>query len=239
MEDKSELSQKESDKVKIIRTKSVAPLNYNYLFKIALIGDAGIGKSSILMRFTENDFREDTTSTIGVDFKIISMKIGEECNAKMQIWDTGGSERFKSMTSYFIKSCPAFLLIFDLTRQKSFKNLDMWLNMINENTSPKVLCLIGNKSDLEESRQVSKAEAMEYAIKNNLKYLETSAKTNNNIENVFVYVASALYSDVKKINTSEKNNYTYEMGKSKTLNLNDSSTKQTDENIKKNSCCRQ
>lgn len=192
--------------------------NYNYLFKIALIGDSGIGKSSILIRFTENNFKDDTSSTIGVDFKIVSVSLGDGTNAKMQIWDTCGSERFKSLTSSFIKSCPAFLLIFDITKYKSFKNLENWMNIINENTSPKLLCLIGNKSDLEDQRQVTHQEALDFARKHNLKYIETSAKTNDNIESVFVYVSQTLHKDAKnnKVNEKEKKDI-FEIGGHKNL----------------------
>ncbi len=186
----------ESDAVKINKKVSGGVTNYNYLFKIALIGDSGIGKSSILVRFTENNYKEDTTSTIGVDFKIVSVNLGDGTNAKMQIWDTCGSERFKSLTSSFIKSCPAFLLIFDISKYKSFKNLENWMNLVNENTNPKLLCLIGNKSDLEEQRQVTREEALGFARKHNLKYIETSAKINENIEDVFVYVSTTLHKEV-------------------------------------------
>jgi small GTP-binding protein len=187
----------ETEKVTITRRISNGvTTNYNYLFKIALIGDSGIGKSSILIRFTENDFKDDTTSTIGVDFKIMSVDFGNGTFAKMQIWDTCGSERFKSLTSSFIKSCPAFLLIFDITKYKSFKNLENWMEIINEGANPKLLCLIGNKCDLEDQRQVTKQEALDFARKHNLKYIETSAKTNENIESVFVYVSTNLHKQV-------------------------------------------
>lgn len=195
----------DDNSVKIIRQNNPSQLNFNYdyLFKIALIGDSGIGKSSILIRFTDNDFREDTTSTIGVDFKIVSVCLGGDKYAKMQIWDTCGSERFKSLTSSFIKSCPAFLLIFDITKQKSFKNLESWMSLIKESTNPRLLCLIGNKSDLEEFRQVTREEAMGFAEKHGLNYIETSAKTNDNIENVFIHVSQSLYNEVIKRKNSD------------------------------------
>jgi Ras-related protein Rab-11A len=215
-------------------------LVYDYLFKIALIGDSGIGKSSILIRFTENDFRDDTSSTIGVDFKIVSLTINQNTNAKMQIWDTCGSERFKALTSSFIKSCPAFLLIFDITKDRSFKNLENWMNLIKENTSPKLLCLIGNKCDLEEYRQVSRNDAIKFADKNNLKYIETSAKTNENIENVFIYVAEYLFKEVaKKRNSTEINNQSnknsFEIGGYK--NIQDQNKRNENVENKSNQAC--
>lgn len=172
-------------------------VNYNYLFKISLIGDSGVGKTSILLRFVDNSFKDDTSSTIGVDFKIVSVYLGDDIYAKMQLWDTCGSERFKSLTSSFIKSCPAFLLIFDLTKHKSFKNIENWISIINENTNPKLTCLIGNKCDMPQ-RQVTREEAIEFSQKYNLNYIETSAKTNENIEEVFLQVATFLHSEVNK-----------------------------------------
>jgi small GTP-binding protein len=242
-----------SNEIKIIKkSDTINTMKYNYLFKIALIGDSGIGKSSILIRFTTNNFQEDTQSTIGVDFKIVSVSLDENTHAKMQIWDTCGSERFKSLTSSFIKSCQTFLLVFDITKYKSFKSLENWLEIINENTSPKLLCLIGNKTDLEEKRQVPKSEAIQFALKHNLKYLETSAKTNEKIEDVFIYVAKSLYTDAEnfaKLSSSPRNtkgdksnlgrdkNNTFEIGGFKSImNVNNNAEVEKVEKEKRNCC---
>ncbi len=185
------------NQVQIIKNvKASSNSNYDYIFKMALIGDSDTGKSSILTRFTDNYFQEDTSSTIGVDFKIVSMKIGNNIKAKMQIWDTCGSERFKSLTASFIKSCPAFLLVFDITKYKSLKNLDNWINIIKTNTNPRLLCLVGNKSDMGDKRKVSFEEAVEYAEKNNVKYIECSAKENKNVDEIFINVARTLYGEI-------------------------------------------
>ena len=131
-------------------------LSYDYIFKVALIGDSGTGKTSILLRFIDDTFKDDTKSTIGVDFKLVTLELENNVYAKMQIWDTCGSERFKSLTSSFIKTCNAFVLVFDLTRISSFQNIDHWINIIKENTSPKFMILIGNKSDLTEQEMFQK-----------------------------------------------------------------------------------
>lgn len=177
---------------------------YDYLFKISLIGDSGIGKTSILLRFTDNVFKDDTHSTIGVDFKIMSVNIGNSF-IKMQIWDTCGSERFKSLTSSFVKSCNIFLLIFDITKHKSFVNLENWIKTIYENTSPKFMCLVGNKIDLEQHRQVTREEALKFADKYNMNYIETSAKTNEKIEEIFLFVTQNLFNSLqqKRKNSSD------------------------------------
>jgi small GTP-binding protein len=210
-------------------------INYEFLFKISLIGDSGIGKTSILLRFIDNVFKEDTTSTIGVDFKIVSISLGDGTYAKMQIWDTCGSERFKSLTASFIKSCPAFLLIFDITKYKSFKNLENWLKIINENTNPKLICLVGNKCDLENERQVPRDEAQKFCEKNNLSYIETSAKTSENIEKVFIQVAQNFYDEVrKKKGGNDKGNLgTFEIGGYKNIYKENH---ENNENVNNSSC---
>lgn len=197
--------------------------SYDFIFKIALIGDSAIGKTSILIRFVDDVFKNDTTSTIGVDFKLVSFRI-EDKLAKMQIWDTCGSERFKSLTSSFIKSCSVFVLVFDLTKQKSFLNLESWIKLIKENVNPKLLCLVGNKADLEDQRQVTLEDAIKFSNKHELKYMETSARTNFGIESLFSYIAEKLYDDTikmrnleresRKSKSNKKNSKAFELGPS-------------------------
>ena len=170
---------------------------------MSLIGDSSTGKTSILLRFIDDYFTEDTKSTIGVDFKLVSFELEPKIYAKMQIWDTCGSERFKSLTSSFIKTCSAFILIFDLTRKNTFHNIDHWIQIIKENTSPKFLILIGNKVDLIKERNIDKEIILDYCEKNLFNYMEISAKNNLNIEKLFKEVAYQLYNDIKK---SENNN---------------------------------
>ena len=124
----------------------------------------------------------------------------------MQIWDTCGSERFKSLTSSFIKTCVAFILVFDLTRRSTFQNIDHWIKIIKENTSPKFLILIGNKCDLIEERNIDKEIILDYCEKNLFNYMEISARNNLNVEKLFKEVAYQLYMDIKK---NENNNIKY------------------------------
>ena len=208
-------------------------ISYNYLFKVALIGDSSTGKTSILLRFIDNCFIEDTKSTIGVDFKIVSLELEPKVYAKMQIWDTCGSERFKSLTSSFIKTCSAFILVFDLTRPGSFQSIENWIKTIRENISPKFMILIGNKSDLIEQRAVNKNFILEYCQKRFFNYMEISAKTNNNIERMFKEVAYQLYMNIKK-NEKDKNIKSVNAGGSFTnikMNLNN------ENNQNKKGCC--
>ena len=190
-----------ADSIKILKKdkhgENLSNISYDYIFKVSLIGDSSTGKTSILLRFIDDTFSEDTKSTIGVDFKIVSLELEEKIYAKMQIWDTCGSERFKSITSSFIKTCSAFILVFDLTRASTFKSIDNWIKIIKENTSPKFFILIGNKNDLVEQREIEKEIILDYCEKHLFNYLEISAKDNYNIEKMFKEVVYQLYLDIK------------------------------------------
>ncbi len=196
--------------------------NYDYIFKVALIGDSGTGKTTILVRYSDGIFKDNTQSTIGVDFKIVSLNINNT-TIKLQIWDTCGSERFKSITGSFIKSCNAYILVFDITSLKSFQNLENWVKLINDTTVANFYCLVGNKSDLKDQRQVTQQDAIKFASKYSLQYIETSAKENENIEKVFNHVTFTLHSEIKKkrdsIKASENNVNNY-LGQSRVIGLN-------------------
>ena len=218
-------------KQKQLNNNSSNDISYDYLFKIALIGDSATGKTSILLRFVDDFFTEDTKSTIGIDFKFVSLELEPNIYGKMQIWDTCGSERFKSLTTSFIKSCKAFILVFDLTRQNTFKNIEQWIKTINENTSPQYMILIGNKNDLVKERQVNKESVINYCKEKLFNYMEISAKNNNNIEKMFKEVAYQLYNLVKKNKTSKNISNSGEFTNIKVKNENNSNKK------KSGGCC--
>ena len=229
-----------ADSIKILKKDKhgdTTNFSYDYLFKVALIGDSGTGKTSILLRFIDDSFKDDTKSTIGVDFKLVSLELEDKVYAKMQIWDTCGSERFKSLTSSFIKTCNAFVLVFDLTRPITFQNIDHWINIIKENTSPKFLILIGNKSDLVEQRNVPKEMIIQYCEKNLFNYIEISAKNNKNIEKLFKEVPYQLYKDIKKTNAGNMKNMG--IGGFKNIQINKENNTDNPEvrEEKKKSCC--
>jgi len=228
-----------SDSIKILKKgseSSTLNISYDFLFKVSLIGDAATGKTSIITRFIDDVFKEETSTTIGVDFKIVSLDLGENTYAKMQIWDTCGSERFKSITASFLKSCSAFILVFDLNRKNTFKSIENWIKIINENTKPKFLILIGNKCDLK--RDVNKDEIISFCEKNKLNYIEISVKENKNVEKIFKEVAYQLYKDIK-IKKSENKNVNlqeFEIGGFKNIKIED---EKNENEIKKksNKCC--
>ena len=228
-----------SNSIKIMKKDKhgdvLSNINYDYIFKVALIGDSATGKTSILLRFIDDYFTEDTKSTIGVDFKIVSLLLEPKVYAKMQIWDTCGSERFKSLTSSFIKTCSAFILVFDLTRTSTFQNIEHWIRTIKENTSPKFLILIGNKSDLVEQRALNKDFILEYCQKHFFNYLEISAKNNSNIEIMFKEVAYQLYMDIKR---KENANLKSEGKKGNFTNISSIQVQlENDDQKQKSGCC--
>ncbi len=170
--------------------------DYDYLFKILLIGDSGVGKSCILLRFTEDTYSEAYISTIGVDFKIKTIELGGKI-IKLQIWDTAGQERFRTITSSYYRGAHGIIIVFDLTDLESFENIKQWLHEINRYAYNNVCkILVGNKSDLSHKRIVHGGS--EYAESLNIPYLETSAKTSDNIDNLFYQMAKQIKQYMKE-----------------------------------------
>ena len=170
----------------------MAEENYDFIFKILLLGNSDVGKSSLILRFVDGMWSETFIPTIGVDFKIKSLEINDKL-VKMQIWDTAGEERFRTVIASYFKGSHGILLIYDITNKTSFKELDNWLSVIENNASQNVLkILIGNKSDLEENREVTKEEGQAFAKANNMQFMETSAKMNTNVSEAFEALAKII-----------------------------------------------
>ena len=125
-------------------------MNFEYIFKFIVIGDTSVGKSCVVQRFMEGEFNEDQENTIGVEFGAREIKI-KNTTVKLQIWDTAGQEAFKSITRSYYRSAAGALLVYDITNEESFKNVTTWLEEAQNNGSSElVVCLVGNKSDLED-----------------------------------------------------------------------------------------
>lgn len=180
-------------------------MDYDFTIKIIIIGNSNVGKSCILTQFVDNEFIS-SNSTIGVDYKIYRTTYLDK-NIKLLIWDTAGQERFKAITKTFYKGAQVVIICFDLTNYDSFEDIDIWLEEIRkEKLSEPIIVLVGTKSDLVSSRTVSKEVALKKSIHLKLNaYFETSAKTNQGIEDIFNTIIKLFCSlnDIDKI----KNNY--------------------------------
>ena len=165
---------------------------YDYLFKLILIGDSGVGKSCLLNRFADDVYTDSYISTIGVDFKIRTIEAdGKIC--KLQIWDTAGQERFRTITSSYYRGAHGILLVFDITNPESFTNIQSWLKEVSNYAAETVnLILVGTKSDLEPKRKVSFSDAYEFAKQRNMEYIETSSKQSINIDTAFITLTNNL-----------------------------------------------
>nr|XP_020475026.1 ras-related protein Rab-8B-like [Monopterus albus] len=158
---------------------------YDYLFKLLLIGDSGVGKTCLLFRFSEDSFNTTFISTIGIDFKIRTIELDGK-RVKLQIWDTAGQERFRTITTAYYRGAMGIMLVYDICNEKSFENIKNWIRNIEEHASPDVeKMILGNKCDMTDRRQVSKDRGEKLAIDYGVKFLETSAKSSLNVEEVF------------------------------------------------------
>jgi len=165
---------------------------YDYLFKLLLIGDSGVGKSCLLLRFADDTYTESYISTIGVDFKIRTIELDGK-TIKLQIWDTAGQERFRTITSSYYRGAHGIIVVYDITDQESFNNVKQWLQEIDRYACENVnKLLVGNKCDLSAKRAVETNTAKEYADQLGIPFLETSAKSSTNVEQAFLTMAAEI-----------------------------------------------
>ena len=173
--------------------------NYNYLLKFIIIGDAAVGKSNLLVRYTSGQFKEEYQLTIGVEFGSNNVIIGDN-TYRIQIWDTAGQENFRSITRSYYKNTACAIIVYEINNKNSFENISSWIEEC-KNTAPKsiLMVLVGNKCDLD-NREVTEEEGREFAEKNGMIFFETSAKTGKNVEELFK-------ESVKVIDQKIKENY--------------------------------
>ena len=177
--------------------------DYDFLFKLLLIGNSAVGKSSLLLRFSDNIFNESFLPTIGVDFKIRTFELTGK-TVKLQIWDTAGQERFKTITSSYYKGAHGIILTYDITDKQSFKDIENWLTEVEKFANENVIkLLVGNKSDLESSRQVKFEEGKEFADSLGVQFIETSAKNSSNVEKAFFTLANEIKGRVQKVSDND------------------------------------
>ncbi len=165
----------------------------DYIFKILIIGDSSVGKSNLLLRFSDNIFHDTFLPTIGVDFKIRNVTVGDK-SIKLNIWDTAGQERFKTITAAYYKGAHGIILVYDITDRDTFNNISSWLGEIRKHAGPNVVrLLVGNKCDLDSDRKVSQREAKEFAESQGMTYIETSANARINVDEAFMALTKQVY----------------------------------------------
>ncbi|KAG4304782.1 hypothetical protein PORY_001835 [Pneumocystis oryctolagi] len=176
---------------KIVQTEEMD--EYDYLFKVVLIGDSGVGKSNLLSRFTRNEFNLESKSTIGVEFATRSIQVDGK-TIKAQIWDTAGQERYRAITSAYYRGAVGALLVYDITKYSSFENIQRWLKELRDHADSNiVIMLVGNKSDLRHLRAVSTDDGKNLALTSKLSFIETSALDSTNVESAFHSILKDVY----------------------------------------------
>ena len=178
---------------------------YDYSFKMIVVGDAGVGKSCLTSKASKGIFEETYAATIGFEFLAFNVKINDKV-VKLQIWDTCGQEIYRSLISSFYKNSSLAMMVYAINNKESFTHIESWLKEVKLQSNPDVkIFLIGNKSDLEEERKVSKEEANIFKEENGINFFsETSAKSGINAKEVFIEAAKLLYSEHLKYKENKR-----------------------------------
>jgi small GTP-binding protein len=199
--------------------------NYSYLVKMMLIGDSNVGKSSLMLKFTDDIFDIEGCPTIGIDFKIKTTELNNN-KVKIQILDTAGQERFRSITNSHYRNAMGIILVYDVCNEQSFNNIELWLDNVNKFTTGSInKILVGNKIDLSDKRVVSYERGLETATKFGLTFYETSVKDNVNVIDMFDSLALKIIDELKSKETVDDKTITLDK------KLNNVVT------IKKEKCC--
>lgn len=206
---------------------------YNFVFKVVLIGESGVGKTNLLSRFTRNEFNHDSRTTIGVEFSTRTLTLDGHL-VKAQIWDTAGLERYRAITSAYYRGAVGALLVYDITKHQSYESVDRWLKELYDHADASILVmLVGNKSDLkDEAREVPTEEAKMYADSNGLLFMETSALDSTNVELSFETILRDIYKKVLKSKGGTPKENTVVLSNAA------SSESQAQDAESKKSCCR-
>ena len=194
--------------------------NHKYIFRICLLGDSAVGKTSLLTRYCDGTFKEKYGNTIGVDFRVVTLKY-ENTITKIHIWDTAGQERFKSIAVNYFKNSHGFIFVYDITNSSSFNDVKNWIELaFANNKGANINFLVGNKCDLDSQRQVNTNEGEELAKMRNFTFFETSAKENKDVKKMFEFFAYKLiqYFDKNKDEYSESQKDTKNLSQSEVIN---------------------
>ena len=192
--------------------------NYELMVKVVIVGDSGVGKTNIMSKYLKNEFHEDSKATVGVEFGSKQIII-QGHQVKAQIWDTAGQERYKAITSAYYKGAKGAFIVYDISRKNTFDSISRWVSDITATADKKItLILIGNKSDLEDQRQVTKEQGEEKAKEFGLAFLETSASSGDNLEKAFSLMINEVYKKCQEDINAETDDNVVDQGKDITLN---------------------
>ena len=190
--------------------EELSPSDYNkedYKVKLIIVGDSGVGKTNLITRFASDKFEKNSKATIGVEFIYKTLKINKDI-FKIEIWDTAGEERYKSITSAYYKGAKGAIIVYDITSEKSFNNIETWIQEVKGKSSNNLqILIIGNKSDLSKDRKVSSEQGIEKAKTLNLHLFETSALDKTNVTEAFYCLFKEIYLDIKNKLRSNANNF--------------------------------
>ena len=216
---------------------------FDYLPKFILIGDSSVGKTNILSVYKEGTFTPKLQPSLGVEFIAKNIEI-EDLIFRLQIWDTAGQENFISMTKVYYKNSSCAFLVYDITEKDTFNNVEFWLNELNKEAPESILCvLIGNKSDMNDKREVTYEEGRNYAKKHKMLFYETSAKSKANIDLIFKESVQYINDNIQKgvYNLDDDSCGVKSCNSKKVINIEefdlDMSTLGTDRKLKKKKCC--
>ena len=173
--------------------------------KLILLGDSGVGKTNLISRYISNNFDENTRATIGVEFFCKNFRINKKRTIKVEIWDTAGQERYKAITSVYYKGAKGAFIVYDITSRKTFENIDKWIGEIKERTTDDVkLIIIGNKTDLNNEREVKSEEALIKYQDMDIPLIETSALEDTNVNEAFINLIKIVYKDIARKEIEER-----------------------------------
>ena len=203
---------------------------YEMMFKVVLVGDSFVGKTNIMSKYLKNEFYEDSKTTVGVEFGSKEFTI-EGHKIKAQIWDTAGQERYKAITSAYYKGAKGAFVVYDITRKASFESIERWVNDLTSAADKNItIIMIGNKSDLEDQRQISKEQGEDKSAKLEIAFLETSALSGENLDKAFELMINEIYKKCHEEMMAENDLEIIDGGKDINLNKNK-------ENTEKKKCC--
>lgn len=179
--------------------------SYDLLFKILMIGDSGVGKSSIMLRFSGDAFNRTFIPTIGIDFKVKTIELRGK-KIKLQIWDTAGQERYHTITAHYYRGAMGIMLVYDISDPTSFDNITKWMRSIQKNgESDAQIMILGNKCDMEDKRMIGKGKGQVIAIQHGVRFLETSAMNNFNIDKAFLDLSECILGNMFDIQERQQN----------------------------------